>query len=123
MGHPMMVALPSLIASFGLSGGHGVPVNAPCVRQTPLEQWLAQQSPRWEGRLSRERGYEKPEAPVVCRLRARRPYTDIERGQIYANALRDANDEVALIHEYLHLALRHHPRGKDEIYVEALARE
>jgi uncharacterized protein YfaQ (DUF2300 family) len=28
---------------------------------------------------------------------------------------------VTLIHEYLHLAFRDHPRGQDEAYIEHLA--
>ncbi|UXI67588.1 DUF2300 domain-containing protein [Tahibacter amnicola] len=119
----MSAWLSAWVAFLGMAGGHGVPADAPCVREPQLEQWLAHQQSRWVSRLAREPGYAHPAQVSVCRLRARRPYTDIARGRIFANALRTENDEVAFIHEYLHLALRDHPRSGDENYIETLARE
>ena len=33
------------------------------------------------------------------------------------------DDRITVVHEYLHLAFRFHPRGLDEDFVERLARE
>jgi uncharacterized protein YfaQ (DUF2300 family) len=110
-----------LLLSFAAPAA-GVPRDAACVERPDLAQWLARQRSRWEARLNAEPGYEAV-APQVCQLQARRPYADVTRRRLYVAALANANDEVALVHEYLHLALAHHPHGRDEAYVEALARE
>lgn len=112
----------ALFATLALAAHAGVPRDAPCLPREDLAQWLARQRPRWDARLREEAGYEAV-APQVCRLEARRPYADLARGRLYVGALADANDEVALVHEYLHLAFARHPHGRDEAYIEALARD
>lgn len=99
------------------------PATAPVCRPLPLaRQWLHQQLPRWQPLLTREPGYHRPAHLRICALRARRPYADITRQRIYVGPLRSSNDTVSLVHEYLHVALAGHPHGRDEAYVEALAR-
>lgn len=95
---------------------------APCQPQPVLKQWLQQQLPAWQPQLIREPGYHAPASFTVCALHARRPYADIRDQRIYTGPLRSSNDAVSLVHEYLHLALAGHPHGRDESYVEALAR-
>jgi len=94
----------------------------PCQPQPVLKQWLLQQLATWQPQLMREPGYRAPASFTVCALHARRPYADIRDQRIYAGPLRTSNDAVSLVHEYLHLALAGHPHGRDESYVEALAR-
>ena len=33
------------------------------------------------------------------------------------------DDEIALAHEFLHLAFKHHPSGADESFIENMARQ
>lgn len=101
----------------------GASVDAPPCQPQPLAQrWLDQQLPRWQSTLAREPGYHPPAHLQVCVLHARRPYADIARQRVYVAPPDDSNDTVALVHEYLHVALAGHPDGRDEAYVEALAR-
>ncbi len=94
----------------------------PCQPQPLLKEWLRQQLVAWQPVLIREPGYHAPASFTVCALHARRPYTDLRARRIYVGPLRNSNDAVSVVHEYLHLALAGHPHGRDEAYVEALAR-
>lgn len=94
-----------------------------CQRLPEAEQWLAGNSLRWEARLARESGFEPPPLPAICALDMGRPRADAQRERIYAQPPRTQEARITLAHEYLHLAFAHHPRGQDEAFVEALARE
>jgi len=94
-----------------------------CERMDAAERWLAQASAAWRRRLQGEPGFEAPAAPVVvCMLAEGVPYSDQQRLRIYARGWRSVEERITLAHEYLHLALRFHPNGADEDYVERLAR-
>lgn len=94
-----------------------------CRRLHPNEAWLARMLPRWERVLLREPGYERPaQLPTVCALDVGAPYSEQSRGRVFMRALATREDRITLAHEYIHIALRHHPRGQDERYVEGLAR-
>lgn len=95
---------------------------APCQPQRLQKQWLLQQLVAWQPELIREPGYHAPVSFTVCALHARRPYVDLRARRIYVGPMRNSNDAVSVVHEYLHLALAGHPHGRDEVYVEALAR-
>jgi uncharacterized protein YfaQ (DUF2300 family) len=99
------------------------PPQEECVRQPDVETWIVRQRPLWESRLSREPGYEAPVSPQACALNKRRPYSDPDANRLWVAPIANVNDQVSVIHEYLHLALRHHPHSRDEAYVENLARE
>jgi uncharacterized protein YfaQ (DUF2300 family) len=99
-----------------------VAATVPCQPQPMLKQWLRRQLPAWQAQLAREPGYHAPAGFTVCLLQARRPWADIHERRIYVEPLRSSNDAASLVHEYLHLALAAHPHGRDERYVEALAR-
>jgi uncharacterized protein YfaQ (DUF2300 family) len=105
-----------------LAGRPAAATSAPCQRQPILKQWLQQQLPAWQAQLAREPGYHAPAGFTVCLLQDRRPYADVRDRRIYVDTLRSSNDAASLVHEYLHLALAGHPHGRDERYVEALAR-
>jgi len=94
-----------------------------CQRLHPNEAWLARMLPRWERVLLREPGYERPaQLPTVCALGVGAPYSEQSRGRVFMRPLATREDRITLAHEYLHIALRRHPRGQDEAYVEGLAR-
>jgi uncharacterized protein YfaQ (DUF2300 family) len=94
-----------------------------CRRLPDVESWLLRASSRWERRLSAEPGFEPPEGPLtVCALDAGNPYSDRERLRVYVRGFATRESRITLAHEYLHLALRFHPSGQDEDYVERLAR-
>ena len=94
-----------------------------CERLDVVERWLAARAARFHARLAREPGFEPPDALRACRLEHARPYADAERGRIYVRGLGSAEERLAAVHEYLHLAFHRHPRGLDEAFVERLARE
>lgn len=94
-----------------------------CRRLHPNEAWLARMLPRWERVLLREPGYERPpQLPTVCALDVGAPYSEQARGRVFMRPLATREDRITLAHEYIHIALRRHPRGQDERYVEGLAR-
>jgi uncharacterized protein YfaQ (DUF2300 family) len=87
-------------------------------------QWLTDRLPRWERRLRREAGYEPLDAPPqVCLLQAGTPHADLRRGRVWLREWQTRDGRVTLIHEVLHLAFRHHPRGQDENDIERLAQQ
>jgi uncharacterized protein YfaQ (DUF2300 family) len=110
----------ALILFAALAGAPAA--TAPCQPQPLARRWLEQQLPHWQATLAQQPGYRPPADLQVCALHARRPYADISRSRIYVAPPDNSNDTVALVHEYLHLALAGHPHGRDEAYVEALAR-
>jgi len=102
-----------------LAGVHGA---SDCIALPAATAWLAQREPRWRDTLRREAGYEAPGASLqVCQLQQGVPFADQRRLRVFVREWASREGRVALIHEYLHLAFRHHPRGHDEAYVERLA--
>ena len=98
--------------------------RAECERLDVVERWLAERSGAWRSRLVAERGFEAPRRPVAaCRLTHGRPFADADRNRIHVRGIATTDDRITVVHEYLHLAFRFHPRGLDEDFVERLARE
>lgn len=98
--------------------------RADCTPLDDAQKWLSQASNQWQRQLRREPGFESLDtAPRVCSLRQGNPYSDQRRMRIYVRGWRSLNDRITLAHEYLHLALRFHPNGANEDYVEKLARK
>jgi uncharacterized protein YfaQ (DUF2300 family) len=94
-----------------------------CNRLLQNEEWLARMLPRWERVLLDQPGYEPPaQSPTVCALASGAPYSEQSRNRIFMRALATREDRITLAHEYVHIGLRHHPRGQDEAFVEQLAR-
>ncbi len=94
-----------------------------CARLDAAEHWLTQASAAWQSTLRREPGFEALDAPPrICALADGHPYSDQRRMRIYVRGWRSLDERVTLAHEYLHLALRFHPNGANENYVERLAR-
>jgi uncharacterized protein YfaQ (DUF2300 family) len=87
-------------------------------------QWLAERLPRWQRKLRGEVGYEPLDAPPkICRLQWGTPHADLRRSCIWLREWLSRDGRVTLIHEYLHLAFRRHPRGQDETDIERLAQQ
>jgi uncharacterized protein YfaQ (DUF2300 family) len=87
-------------------------------------RWLGERAPRWQRQLRTEVGYEPLDAlPQVCELGQGVPHADLRRGRIFLREWQSREGRVSLIHEYLHLAFRRHPRGQDESYIERLAQQ
>ncbi|NHZ34049.1 DUF2300 domain-containing protein [Massilia sp. CCM 8692] len=102
-----------------LSGGD----SQQCVRLPGAQAWLARELPQWERVLRKQAGYETPaEPPAVCHLVRGAPYSEQSRNRIYLRGLASREDRITLAHEFLHLGLRNHPSGQDEVLVEQLAR-
>jgi uncharacterized protein YfaQ (DUF2300 family) len=91
----------------------------------PLPQaahWLAQRQQRWRAVLNPLPGYQAPGPTVqVCRLAHGTPHSDQRLLVIRIREWLTREGRVTLIHEYLHLAFRHHPSGRDEGFIEQLA--
>jgi uncharacterized protein YfaQ (DUF2300 family) len=99
------------------------PLAGDCQSVAGAQDWLRRQAPLWAQRLAAEAGFESPELPAVCAMTAGRPYADAARNRVYIHRLRSDDDRIALLHEYLHLAFAHHPRGQDEGFIEQTARK
>jgi uncharacterized protein YfaQ (DUF2300 family) len=94
-----------------------------CERLVVVERWLTTQAARWHERLRHEPGFEAPSVVSACRLEQPRPWADAERARLYVRGLGRVDDRIAVVHEYLHRAFHPHPRGRDEEFIERLARE
>lgn len=93
-----------------------------CEPMPQAVRWLGERQRRWRELLSGEVGYEPPgEGVQVCQLAYGTPHSDQRRLLIRVRDWQSREGRVTLIHEYLHLAFRHHPRGQDEAYVERWA--
>lgn len=107
----------------GSLAGMADPAGQSCTPLPAAQSWLAGRIHAWRRRLDRLPGYEAPpETPQVCRLRQGNPYSEPARNRIHVRGIDDSEDRIALAHEFLHLALSHHPSGQDEALVEQWAR-
>ncbi len=95
-----------------------------CEPMPQAQAWLREREQRWREQLRREAGYEPTSARLqVCRLNLGVPHADARRMQIRIREWASREGRVTLVHEYLHLAFRHHARGADERFVERLAQQ
>jgi uncharacterized protein YfaQ (DUF2300 family) len=102
----------------------GVAGQADCEALPQAQAWLRNREQRWRERLRREAGFEPTSAQLqVCRLALGVPHADAKRLQIRVREWASREGRVTLVHEYLHLAFRHHAHGTDERFVENLAQQ
>jgi uncharacterized protein YfaQ (DUF2300 family) len=93
-----------------------------CEALPEAAQWLLQRQARWRGALRQQPGYEPlADSVQVCRLAMGTPHSDQRRLVIRVREWLSREGRVTLVHEYLHLAFRHHPHGRDEAFIEQLA--
>lgn len=109
--------------NLAIAGLHG---GTSCHPQPNLQRWLQQQTFGWHRILRTQAGYERPGQVQVCTLTLGNPYADMQRNRIYiqqhSHTVLPQHIRMGLLHEYLHLAFRHHPRGRDEDFIEGTAR-
>ena len=98
------------------------PDSSQCLALEEPARWLQQRVGVWSRHIRDEAGFEPPGPVSVCRLVAGRPQVDLQRRRIFVRGLRQEEDRLSLAHEWLHLAFAWHPHGRDELYIEALAR-
>lgn len=92
----------------------------PCNRDAGLEGWLTSHSSEWQKRLARLPGFENPGFLQICRVTGGGSRTDGR--YIYLPPQTGDEEQLSVAHEYVHLALRHHPLSRDEAFVERMAR-
>jgi uncharacterized protein YfaQ (DUF2300 family) len=96
--------------------------STPCQPLPEIQLKLGQLARGWHSTLALETGYAPPSGYTVCQLKSGLPFADHQLKRIYIQGIASENDEITLAHEYLHLAFSHHPRGHDEVFIEAMAR-
>ncbi len=96
---------------------------AQCRRYPEAAQYLMANLPRAERLMAGVAGFEPVKNVSVCLLDYGNPYADQQALNLYVRDWRSQNDRITLWHEYLHLAMRFHPRGSDEGWVERQARQ
>ncbi len=112
-----------LATSYPQASIGGFNGKSDCQQLADAQSWLLAASSKWQSTLRREPGFESLDTPPsVCSLASGNPYSDQKRLRIYVRGWRSLNERITLAHEYLHLALRFHPNGANEDYVEKLAR-
>jgi uncharacterized protein YfaQ (DUF2300 family) len=94
-----------------------------CQHVPNAENYVQRNSTAAQRILKNTAGFESVKGLKVCALDYGNPYADQQTMSIYLRDWRNENDRITLWHEYLHLALRFHPNGKNEDYVETLARQ
>lgn len=93
-----------------------------CQPLLAAEQYLQRNMSKVSQFMASTEGFEPLHSVNVCRLDYGNPYADQQSLNIFVRDWRSQNDRVTLWHEYLHLALRFHPRGQDEAWIEQTAR-
>ena len=121
-GQPWDIILRKAFPKADLAAMHD-PAGLPCRRSIESENWLAARAPKWRRILQEQLpGFEPPPVPRVCLLPYGTPFSEQDRNRIHVYGLRTNEDRYTLAHEYLHLALHHHPSGHDEALIEHWAR-
>ena len=94
-----------------------------CQRLPAAENYVQQNLKQARKILVNTAGLQAINGLKVCKLDYGNPYADQQSMSIYVRDWRDENDRITLWHEYLHLALRFHPNGRNENIIEPLARQ
>lgn len=93
-----------------------------CQRVPNADQWLSRQQSKWLKTLRAQPGFVAlAQLPSICYLSRGLPYADVAANRIFIRQFKTRNDQITMIHEYLHLVFAHHPSGADERFIEQLA--
>ena len=96
-----------------------------CEPNVNAARWISRQARQWRIHLESEAGFEAPGELKVCRAALEgspRPvYASLNSQEIYVPPVVSQNDELSVLHEYLHIAFRNHPKGRNEAFIENLA--
>lgn len=122
MAEILKAAYPKGVISFGESVR-----SRACEPNRSAREWIEMQSRHW--RFLEIPGFELPNHLETCAARGifagsgRRVFSDLERQAIYVPEVRSREDEISVLHEYLHIGFRNHPRGRNEEFIERLAQK
>lgn len=94
-----------------------------CEALVLAQQWLDTKVDAWKQQLAAHTGFFAPQSVQVCRLRSGRAHAHGGSQRIYVSGYQSLEERIALAHEYLHLAFARHPRTRDELFIETLARQ
>jgi uncharacterized protein YfaQ (DUF2300 family) len=94
-----------------------------CTQLVAAETWLKNNAHKWRSQLSQEIGFQEPESFTVCQIQNGLANSDQRRLRIYIQGWGKLEHRLSLIHEYLHLAFKNHPNGRNEVLIEKLARQ
>jgi len=94
-----------------------------CQPLVAAQRYLDRQIPRVQRLMTGVTGFEAPKSVRVCTLDYGNPYADQQSLNLYVRDWRSSEDRITLWHEYLHLAMRYHPEGQDEEWIERQARQ
>lgn len=94
-----------------------------CQHLTSAENYVKNNLTQVHRLLNGVNGLEPVKGFKVCRLDYGNPYADQQSMSVYVRDWRNENDRITLWHEYLHLALRYHPNGVNEAYIEKISRQ
>ena len=100
-----------------------------CKPNAMTEKWISQQAKQWWRRLDGEAGFERPTQLKICQSIYfqkginSRVFSHPQAQEIFVPQLLNRDDELSVLHEYLHIGFRFHPRGQDELFVENMARK
>jgi uncharacterized protein YfaQ (DUF2300 family) len=94
-----------------------------CELMPAAAAYLKQSLKQSRVRLQSVVGLEQVPDLKICKLDYGNPFADSNNNSIYIRDWRSENDRISLWHEYLHLALRFHPNGSNETYIENLAQQ
>jgi uncharacterized protein YfaQ (DUF2300 family) len=95
-----------------------------CTALPQATRWLIERQRRWRELLQRQAGYQAlGERVSVCQLALGTPHADQRRLVIRLREWQTRDGRTTLIHEYLHLAFRDHPNGRNEAFIEHLAQQ
>ncbi len=94
-----------------------------CQRLLQAEQYVQKNLTEIRRGASTIAGFEPVQGLKICQLDYGNPYAEQQTMSMFVRYWRSENDRITLWHEYLHLALRFHPNGGDEVLIEATARQ
>jgi len=100
-----------------------------CQPNKDSENWIKVQSKTWREKLISRPGFEAPSDLKVCVSPMARGsnrgsvFSNFKTGELFVPKANGRNDEVSIVHEYLHLGFRNHPDGRNEKFIENLSRE
>jgi uncharacterized protein YfaQ (DUF2300 family) len=121
-------AYPTGVVAFGEGAK---PIE--CKPNPLVAKWIKEQSRGWRRSLNQVPGFEQPTELKVCLSteltagwggkKGLRAFSHPEAQQVFVPKLHSREDEISVLHEYLHVAFRNHPRGREEAFIEQTAHQ
>lgn len=121
--NPDWVFTDLIFQTYSKAGLTGWYLEKDCSKLGHAEEWLNANAKRWRSQLHTVQGFIPPPSIEVCQVQNGWANSDQRRLRIYLQGWGKLEHRISLIHEYLHLALRNHPNGQNEVLIEKLARQ